>query len=75
MSEVGPGVSEVGPGGSEVGPGHYGLRAITLRQKKLRPRFSIMGMPETCTVAYADESYIGFYVRPGPFKAILLSPK
>ena len=54
---------------------HYGLRAITLRQKKLRPRFSIMGMPETCTVAYADESYIGFYVRPGPFKAILLSPK
>ena len=43
--------------------------------KKLRPRFSIMGMPETCTVAYADESYIGFYVRPGPFKAISLSPK
>ena len=41
-----------------------------MRQKHLRLRFSVIGMPETYTVAYADQGYIGFCLRPGPSKAI-----
>ena len=41
-----------------------------MTQKNLRLRFSVIGMPETCTVAYADQGYIGFCLRPGPSKAI-----
>ena len=54
---------------------HYGLRFSKSGQKNLRLCFSAMGMPETCTVAYADQSYIGFCLPPGPSMATFLSPK